>query len=313
MEKQILFPTDFSPCAERAFSHAAHLAACHNAQLHILSVIDVDHDDVSPMAYLPLGQDELAAELGIRDAGELRSEAGTYPGSNTINVTLRAPSPWRAILDYAEKNEIDLIVMGTHGRHGVDRILMGSVAEQVVRRAKCPVLTVAATESRQRKDGPIVVPVDFSNFTEAAITEATELARAYNSELYLVHVVEPITLPTVYGVDPMPSLVPDMESRAAEALVELASSRIPDDISWSTRVLVGHATHEIVTWAEEVGARMIIIATHGLTGLKRLLMGSVTERIVREAPCPVFTVRSFGKRLSNPTDASAEVNNTVNV
>ncbi len=295
MEKQILFPTDFSVCAELAFSHAAHLASRYGARLHLLHVADPDSDEVNPMPYLPLGQDQLALELGIKP--ELMDGGQRYEEAGTVTVTIRASSPWRAILDYAEDNDIDLIVMGTHCRHGVDRVLMGSVAEQVVRRAECPVLTVRVTESRATQAGPIVVPIDFSTFAEGVVEQAVELARAYTSDLFLLHVVEPITLPTVYGVDPMSAVGPDTETRALEALKGLASKLVPDAVTWSAHVLVGHAIHEIVTVAEDAGARMIVIATHGLTGLKRLLMGSVTEQIVRAAPCPVFTVRSFGKEI----------------
>jgi nucleotide-binding universal stress UspA family protein len=308
MPYDFLFPTDFSPCAEHAFSHAAHLAARYDARLHILSVTDEQDESVpNPMTYLPLGRDELAAELGIRrepEADKRERDAGQI---STVNVTISDPSPWRAILTYSEENDVDLIIMGTHGRHGVDRMLMGSVAEQVVRRARCPVLTVRASATTEGHTGPILVPIDFSTFTDGTIAQAIELARAYQSDIRLVHVVEPITLPSVYGVDPMPAMIPDMEARAREALEELGARKIGGVLHWTAQVLVGHATHEIVTEAEEVGARMIVIATHGLTGFKRLLMGSVTEQVVREASCPVFTVRSFGHQLNSEPEAAEVV------
>ena len=314
MGRQVLFPTDFSPCAERAFTHAAHLTSQYAARLHILSVVDAEDDDSkNPMSYLPLGRDELAAELGLPRGPEPRmkveSNGETTPDS--INVTLQASSPWRAILTYADENDIDLIVMGTHGRHGVDRILMGSVAEQVVRRAKCAVLTVRDTEASASNTGPIVVPVDFSTFTRGVLSQAIDLAEAYATEIHLVHVIEPITLPTVYGIDPMPAVVPDMEGRATEALTLLKTESIPEAVPAHAEVLVGHAAHEIVTYADDVRARMIVIATHGLTGLKRLLMGSVTEHVVREAACPVFTVRSLGRHLTSEAAATTAVDETA--
>jgi nucleotide-binding universal stress UspA family protein len=308
MSKQILFPTDFSVCAERAFSHAAHLAVTYEARLHIVSVVDSDKEaESSPMNYLPLGADELADELDIKVDRSEREPERARDGIDTVNVTLTGSSPWRVILDYAEQNDIDLIVMGTHGRHGVDRMILGSIAEQVVRRAHCPVLTIRARDTKVDRDGPIIVPVDFSPFSTGTIAQAVELATAYGSKLHLVHVVEPIALPSVYGVDPSGMVVPDMEDRAAKALDELAARSIPNSVESQTHVLVGHAVHEIVESAEDAGARMIVIATHGLTGLRRFLMGSVTEQVVREAPCPVFTVRSFGKQLSPAVAAAMEV------
>lgn len=315
MKQQILFPTDFSNCAEHAFSHAAHLASHYGARLHVLSVSDDESEvESSPMSYLPLGADELATELGISalSSESRRSERGLRE-IETVNVALTGTSPWRSILDYAQDEDIDLIVMGTHGRHGLDRVIMGSVAEQVVRRSPCAVMTVRYNAAGDKVTGPILVPVDFSTFSEGTVRQAVELAEAYEAELHLAHVVEPIALPSVYGVDPVGVMVPDMEQRAETALKELGERFIPESITWATHVLVGHAVHEIVHLAESLGARLIVVATHGLTGLKRLLMGSVTEQVVREAPCLVFTVRSFGKQFSPSVTATMEVDRSESI
>ena len=98
MMRQFLFPTDFSPCAERAFTHAAHLAAVYGARLHILSVTDdSDEEKVNPMTYLPLGRDELAAELGLPRGAERKQEMGANGSHDSVNVTIPGVSPWRTI------------------------------------------------------------------------------------------------------------------------------------------------------------------------------------------------------------------------
>jgi len=291
--RSILFPTDFSPCAERAYTHAVHLARRLGAKLHVLSVVYHEDDaETSPMSFLPLGSDELAAQLGL--------ESSTLPEGDdsleVINAQLQSTSAWRTILEYVDDHKIDLVVMGTHGRHGLDRLLLGSVAEQVVRRAPCPVLTVRQEHPVPRRPGAIpeiVVPVDFSPFSRPTLKYAVDLARHYGAKLALVHVVEQVNLPNVYGIDPIPVVAPDLQARSLQALEALAADEIPPSQPFDCTVLIGHAGHDIVEFADDRDSDMIVIATHGLTGLKRLLMGSVTEQVVRAAACPVFTVRSF--------------------
>lgn len=295
--RSILFPTDFSPCAERAYAHAVHLARQLDARLHVLSVVYHEEDaETSPMSFLPLGSDELAVQLGLESYKRAKSDGDDEDSLDVVNVQLQSTSAWRTILEYLEDNRIDLVVMGTHGRHGLDRLLLGSVAEQVVRRAPCPVLTVRQEHPVVRSPGAvptIVVPIDFSPFSRPTLQYALELARLYEAKLELIHVVEQVNLPNVYGIDPIPVVAPDLQTRSLEALKSLASDALPEDQPFDCTVLVGHAGHDIAEFADERGADMIVIATHGLTGLKRLLMGSVTEQVLRAATCPVFTVRSF--------------------
>jgi len=295
--RSILFPTDFSPCAERAYAHAVHLARQLGARLHVLSVVYRPEDAAaSPMSFLPLGSDELAVQLGLESYRRVSERGDEDDPLDVVNVQLQSNSAWRTILDYGAEQDVDLIVMGTHGRHGIDRLLLGSVAEQVVRRAGCPVLAVRETRSSERPhdDTPvIVVPIDFSPSSQLTLDYARDLGELYGARLALVHVVEQVNLPNVYGIDPIPVVAPDLQSRSLEALEQLAVETLPKDRPYDCTVLVGHAGHDIVEFSNDRTADMIVIATHGLTGLKRLLMGSVTEQVLRAASCPVFTVRSF--------------------
>ncbi len=295
--RSILFPTDFSPCAERAYAHAVHLARTLEARLHVLSVVYRPEDAAaSPMSFLPLGSDELAVQLGLESYRRVSEKGEDDDPLDVVNVQLQSNSAWRTILDYGAEQDVDLIVMGTHGRHGIDRLLLGSVAEQVVRRAGCPVLTVREARSVERphREAPVmVVPVDFSPSSTLTLEYARDLAALYGARLALVHVVEQVNLPNVYGIDPIPVVAPDLQSRSLEALEQLASATLPEDQPYDCTVLVGHAGHDIVEFANDRDADMVVIATHGLTGLKRFLMGSVTEQVLRAASCPVFIVRSF--------------------
>ena len=134
--KNILFPTDFSECAEHAFAQASHLAEHYDAVLHVLNVVVAHPEDPdNPMAYLR--EMEHPGPSGEADQ-ECRDENGIC----VIRAQEVAFTEVRGILDYADRHDIDLIVMGTHGRRGLGRLLLGSVAENVVRLACCPVFTL---------------------------------------------------------------------------------------------------------------------------------------------------------------------------
>ncbi|ARA92554.1 hypothetical protein AWN76_004790 [Rhodothermaceae bacterium RA] len=296
--KKILFPTDLSECAEDAFSQAAFLADRFEAELHVLHVV-VPH--ASPLHRLVEDDapDEAQADAQFEWAVELDAERQQPERVPLIHRQVEHGSASAAIMAYAEDEDIDLIVMGTHGRSGVRRLVLGSVAEAVVREAPCPVLTVhpgdrqggAATVRR------ILVPVDFSENATQAIRYARELARLYDARLDLLHAYEEIAIPDVYGVGPVMLPAQTISERVAEALEKLRRETIGSDVPTETHVLIGHPALTILDFAERHGVDLIVIATHGWSGLKRLLLGSITEKVIRMAPCPVFTVRSFGKDL----------------
>lgn len=302
----ILFPTDFSSVAEDAFSHAAHLALASGATIHVFNVVTPDDDtDSNPMNFLP---GEAVEDSAIGSAVPQRMEVQTVTQERgTVPVVYSqtdSASPRAAIVDHATEHEIDLVVMGTHGRKGMDRLLSGSVAEEVVRQAPCPVFTVLASDDT-RADTPIdrvLAPVDLSEQSPLVADHAAGLAEVYGASLDLLHVVEEASFPTAYGMDPLTPSVPDVQKRAREALETLVTEL--DDVSGpvNTHVLAGYAARDIVDFAAEQAADLIVTATHGRTGLQRFLIGSVTEKVVRSAPCPVFTVKSFGKSLVPPRE-----------
>ncbi|MFB6098965.1 MAG: universal stress protein [Salinibacter sp.] len=306
----ILFPTDFSSVAEDAFGHAAHLALQTGATIYVFNVLTPDEDEESnPMDFLPVTPaDEDAAENTPPQRMEVQTvtqERGTVP---VVYTQTDSSSPESAIVNHATEHDIDLVVMGTHGRKGVDRLLSGSVAEEVVRQAPCPVFTVLSREGT-RADTPIdrvLVPVDLSEQSPLVIDHATALATAYGAPLDLLHVVEEAAFPTAYGMDPLTPSQPDVQERAREALETLVAEI--DDFSGTinTHVLAGYAARDIVDFAEEHAADLIVMATHGRTGLQRFLIGSVAEKVVRSAPCPVFTVKSFGKSLVPRREGEAD-------
>ncbi len=290
--KRILFPTDFSECGERAFAHAALLSARYGAELHVLNVTT---DDIAPpndpMAFLSLLPEDVVT------ASDRPCDPRALEPASVVHSRMRSSSITNGILEYAKMHDVDLIVMGTHGRRGIDHLMMGSVAEDVVRNAQCPVLTVRFDEAGPARVDVrrILVPIDFSECSPLPV--AVEIARAYGAELDMLHVIEEAVLPTIYGVEPLSPSAPLYIERTEGALQKLLEEAGASDVLSRQHVRIGHAPRRILEFADERRVDLIVLGSHGRTGLSRLLMGSVAEKVVRLAPCPVFTVKSYGKPL----------------
>lgn len=301
--ERILFPTDFSTVAEDAFSHAAHLAMQYDAEVYVFNVVTPQEaDESNPMEYLPLqaSDDRDGLYYVPSDRVSVETPANEEGAVRVVYGQIQSVSPAEAIIEQAESNDFDLIVMGTHGRRGIDRLLSGSVSEEVVRQAPCPVFTILAGE--EPTHGPyvdrVLAPVDLSEQSAMVVDHAAELARTYDAPLDLLHVVEETAYPSAYGIDPVAPDFPDLQDRADEAMQELVARAQRRVGEVTSNVEVGYPAHEIVDFVKaRDGAGLIVMATHGRTGLKRFVIGSVAEKVVRTSPCPVFTLKSFGRRL----------------
>jgi nucleotide-binding universal stress UspA family protein len=296
--KRILFPTDSSRCADQAFTHAVHLARKYQAEIHMLHAIVL----ANPTDYFrnieeiysqlkEIARAKMSSTIEAHKAGDLKIE----------QIQLPAVSAGSMSLSYAAEYDIDLIVMGTHGRRGLGHLLLGSIAEEVVRSAPCPVMTV-----RERKEGVaaekierILVPVDFSEHSRKSLTYAKELALSYGARLQLLHIIEEPIYPPFYLVYKISPLGPkaDIEGKSKEELERFLKEAPGPDVEADMAVTDGRAANSIVKFAEKNASDLIVIATHGLTGFEHMLLGSVAEKVVRFAPCPVFTIKAFGKSL----------------
>ena len=286
---RILFPTDFSTTARRALSFAAHLADQHGATLHILHVQTPDERGAQPPGVeSPTTQDELA-ECARRAAEGLGDPTATEGHElSLVRDTVEAASVPEAVVDYAEAHEVDLIVMGTARRSGLRTLFPQSTASAVVRHASCPVLTVLdEPENVPGAIDRIFVPYDFSEHAAQAVRYGEIMADFYGADLVLVHVLQELMVPMEYAVE-----VPDVDRDAVRAR---AASALEDVSDRDHRVLVttGHPARRIVELTADNEADLLVIATHGRTGLQRMLLGSVAEHVIRQAPCPVFTVKAF--------------------
>lgn len=288
---RILFATDGSDCAERARGHAVQFAERFEATLH---VVHVEERETELSDVIDVRESDVLADLHALDTG---ASAVAKPRVQERQVAYSSAAG--GILSYTVEHDIHLIVLGTHGRRGVQRLVLGSVAEEVLRRAPCPVLTVGrgARAQTSLQGGTLLVPIDFSDHQDQLLAHATELALVYDMALVLFHAIEFTELPNVYGVyshSPEPG---GPQKRTREAMENVAKNLRTKGVETHVEVRNGHAAEEILETADEFDCDLLTIATHGRSGIDRILMGSVTEKVLRRARCPVFTVKSVGMSL----------------
>lgn len=298
--QRILFPTDLSDGARQAFPQAVFLADWHDATLHILNVRK--QSDASDAETLPASPDTLADWLGASADGASMPDLERL---SLIQEQVASDSAPERIVAYAEDVDIDLIVMGTHGRRGLHRMLVGSVTEEVVRTAPCPVLTVRTSADASPKQAirRVLVPVDFSEASTAAIRHAKEIALTYGAEIDLLHVVREVAYPSAYGFEPPHFSMDKLLDRAEEKLSELAHTEIGIEHAM-VEAITGDPAMGILDYVDANEVDVVVIATHGRTGVDRFLIGSVAERVLRRSPTPVF-VMPPGRKSLLPTDAPA--------
>jgi nucleotide-binding universal stress UspA family protein len=287
----ILYATDFSAHANRAFALACSLARASGSRLLVLHVAPI------PLLYTKrYYREEMEAALRRYQAPDAAVELGWH---------LLAGEAAVEILWLAQEIRCASIVMGTQGQTGLARLLMGSVAEHVVRHAPCPVVTVkalpsqppAATEAPSETASPIPAavpvqtilhPTDFSDRCAEAFRVACSLARDHAARVIVVHVPEPEPAPM--GMAPVPP-PPEGHQGGWEARLSRFQLSAPE-VRVESRVEAGKPAAGIVSAAQTTKSDLIVMGTHGRTGLGRLLMGSVAENVLRAAPCPVVTVKT---------------------
>lgn len=284
----ILVPTDHSICADRAHGPAARLAARYGATLRTIHVAEVGHVFADAAADTAAGDAGLSAAHGQPVHDE--------PPVHVEEIAAAHASPALDILADARAHDVDLIVMGTHGRLGFGHFLLGSVTERVVRLADRPVLTVPCDAVPE--GAPVLAPVDFSDGSRDALRHAHALAADQGVALHVLHVLDWPSSPSPYlAAFGLPSL-PDLITDAQAGLDAFVTDTVGNGAVTVVRARAGGlAAYTVAEYAREVAAGLVVISTHGRTGLRRLVMGSVAEHVVRLAPCPVLVVRPGGRGL----------------
>ena len=308
--KKVLYPTDFSRCSKQALDEALYMASRLDAELFMLhAVVLHEADPNNPEHHFPEAA-ELVRILSEMATTEMASLAAHPLGRDVVTHQTEQPgfSASEVVLDYAGEIDADLIVMGTHGRWGPGRLFLGSTAEETVRYARCPVLTVREQEEPQGLESiqSILVPVDFSAHAKLGIEAAKSLAARTGARLQVLHVVELRAAPSLYDISVIEDFTDHVRQHAADALARLVEESPGPEVACDLHVVEGVAAHAISEFAEEHESGLVVIPSHGLTGIERVLIGSTAEGVIRLAPCPVLTVKPFGKNLlgSSPQEGN---------
>lgn len=289
----VVCPLDFSEGSESALIQAIDFVGHIGGRVHLFHADPSSHYDTASEKRHPSIRDSLAARVREFATGALGSAEALEDVGPEIGV-ISGRFVGDAIIEYADEVEAQYLVMGTHGRRGFRQLIIGSIAADIIRRSNIPVLVVphAAARTQPGPEAPILVPIDFSDHSRAALIHAKALASAYSAELVLVHVLETtLSLPGIVmpgGLIPVNDL-PTLLEYAHDQLRkfdEEAGGRTASGYHTCS----GRAHREISDYAESISAGLIVMATHGLTGIRHALVGSVTERTLRQAKCSVLAV-----------------------
>jgi len=296
--RRVLCPVDLSDTSQHAIEHAVAIARWYHASLtalHVYTPLFV------PVPGLPWPEDRTCdSELARVRQETLACCAGA--GAERADVIVDVGTPAGRILERAAALPADLIVMGTNGASGFEHLILGSVAEKVLRKAPCPVLTVPprAHATSTLPFEQILCAVDFSDSSLAGLDLAASLARESRASLTLLHVIEwPWTEPPAPAVDALPgehaaALMEYrryLETSVRHRLEDLARDQTIHQSAPSTRVAHGKPYVEILRTAGEVSADLIVMGVRGRNAADLVVFGSTTNQTVRHASCPVLTLR----------------------
>lgn len=295
--ERILCPVDFSDFSRRALAHALALARWYEARVEVLHVVALEPAAVYAEYPGPMGLESVSA--GPLSA-ELDRFVEPYRSRDVaIETSLQEGHIVNQILHEARAMPADLIVIGSHGRGGFERFVLGSVTEKVLRKATCRVLTVPPRVEGAPHEGPVVFsrilcPVDFSPSSIKALDYALSVAEEAGAELFVLHAIEGLHGEALTAY-PDFNVARFVEQTESEALARLRQA-IPDEArTWCTPhelVASGKAYEEILRVARERDIHLIVIGVHGRSAVNLMLFGSTTHQVVRQATCPVITLRA---------------------
>jgi nucleotide-binding universal stress UspA family protein len=301
MYKKMLVPLDGSELAEIVLPYARDLAGRLDLELILLHVCEQHRSDSQFMCQSYI---QHAAEILEKQSRGVQAKTGASPEAKVVarGETLTG-HPAEEILNYAERNEVDLILMATHGRSGVRRWMMGSVADKVLRTSKVPIWLVRANipeeivydEWPKRK---MLVPLDGSKFAESVLPHVEALAKQRGTELLEVVLLRVYEIPFITADYPEPDwkehvrrMIDHFKREAEQYLSSVQANLAQTGLKVSSQVLSGKAADEIIRYANENHPNLVVMATHGSSGPSRWEYGNITDKVLHGISSPIFLVR----------------------
>lgn len=314
--ERILCPVDFSDFSGASVERAVRLAKWFGARVELLHVVPFDPlaswGSGSPYGPAIIAGDTQNFAQDLADLALPWRDAGV-----PIEIKLLEGNPWRVIREEAELWPADLLVMGTHGRSEVERLLLGSVTEKVLRSVTCPILMAGQSVPPPRKRQffrRILCASDLAPGSQRTLDTALALANENGARVVLVHVIESTPALAGRGPSPLPEislLQSKLVDQAHNQLREVLAHAQPNLCEVTERVETGTAWSEILRVASEMNADLIIVGAHACGAVGRMLFGSTASQVVRQASCPVLVLRDRQGRPSVVETANAAVAKAV--
>jgi len=290
--KLILCPIDFSEFSGRAYRHALSVAEHYGAKLVAVHVAELwRHPSVGFTASAGL-YDEFCRSVCEAGQEQLQEFVKQNPHDKIRpELLVRQGIAADSILLLAQEQKVDVIVMGTHGRRGYDRLMLGSVTDRVMRLASCPVLAVSNVPQGDEAKGAgqahrltrVLYCTDFSENAKRALNYAISAAEEYGAVLTLLHVLEEA---------PSAAKKKVVTAAAMERLEKLVSPEVRETLKVEFAVRAGKPYRQIIQVAAELAADIVIMGVHGSGALDLAVFGSTTYRVIQLGPCPVLAVRT---------------------
>jgi nucleotide-binding universal stress UspA family protein len=301
--KRILCPVDFSHASARGLKFAVALARLYHAPVSVLHVADARPDVPMepPAGILPRGAAALASTEAVRLLAEIQTFVEANDHADVVwTPAVRSGRPSVEILDAADEMHADVIVLGTHGHSGFDRLVMGSVTEKVLRKAHCCVLSVPP-HSTPGDEPSIVIerilcPVAFSEPSMKALQCAVSVAEEAGARLTVLHVADvlsPQAFPVYDRLD-LPTLQAEYERQLRFRLKEFVPIAARAYCTIDEQVRTGTAWREILAMADERQIQLIVMGVTARNPVERAVFGSTAQQVVRQAFCPVLTIGQRG-------------------
>ncbi len=289
----ILLPTDGSDGALAGAKRGLDLAVAIEADVHVLSVVDTsDLEGLSSIGETDVDEQKAAMKAEAQAAVDVVATMVEKRDAE-IDVTTETPhgTVYRVINDYVDEVGIDAIAMGTEGRSGLKRVMLGSVTENVLRTVDVPVLAVPPGANA----GPLVeetienvlLPTDGSDGAELAVDWGVQLAETFNAMLHALYSAD--TSRFGGGAEPG-EILTTLQEAGEDALDTVRERATEERVSVTGTVASGPPVRVIMDYVDTNGIDLIVIGTHGRSGVERTLLGSVTENVLRNADSPVFCV-----------------------
>jgi nucleotide-binding universal stress UspA family protein len=286
--ENLLLSTDRSEFSEGAVREAINLAKICSSRLFAMSVVETnpEYETIAPQL----------VEKEIEKARTYLASVRERASKENVNceiVVRQGEDSYRYVVDEAAKRHAEIIIMGRRGRTGLKRLMMGSVTAKVIGHAPCNVLVVPRAARVEMKN--ILVATDGSRYSDAAAMEAVGIAKRCGAKLTVISVVpsEAVSPFDIVHSEMQRDLITEREQKAAECNTKnIRDAAGKEGVGAEALIRQGKPYEAIVDTAKERNIDLIVVGSHGKTGFEKLLMGSVTERVIGLSPCAVLVVRA---------------------